>query len=514
MMRIEQKTSIQNSIGRLVISALSFVIQLLWLSFIGIALNKYSVQISIFTSFIALILALWVFNRRDTNSNFKMPWIVLILAFPILGICLFVVFGHKYSKRARNKMDMIHTECFDKMKLNGLDEDAISSVDKGIANQFRYLMNVEGFPVFQDTDVTFYKDASDAYEEIIKSVSSAEKFIFMEYFAIQDKVAFAKIHDILLEKVKAGVDVRILYDDIGSVGFVNSKFAKKLEQEGIRCKSFNKVSPAFRLYMNNRDHRKIAVVDGEVAFTGGFNIADEYFNIIHPYGIWKDTGVKITGKAVSSFLCMFLEMWNSMEKTIEDLSAYEKIEYACTGNKGYVLPYADSPLDNSRVGENVYLNMINNAKDSVYITTPYLVISDEMLRALQMASNRGVDVRIVTPGIPDKKVVYKLTRSYYRELIRSGVRIYEYTPGFIHGKQVVVDKELATVGTINMDYRSLFHHFEDAVLLYRVDAVNDILKDFDELFDVSRMVGDEYKKEPTLGNRISGAFLRLIAPLM
>lgn len=513
-MRTEQKTSIQNSIGRLVISALSFVIQVLWLSFIGIKLKNYSVQINICTSVIALILAMWVFNRRDTNSNFKMPWIMLILAFPILGICLFVVFGHKYSKKARCKMDNIHIQCFEKLKLNGLCDADLSVIDKGITNQFRYLMNVEGFPLFQNSDVVFYGDASEAYDEIIREAEAAEKFIFLEYFAVQDKKAFARLHDVLLKKVQQGIEVRILYDDIGSVGFLNSHFAKKLEEEGIHCKTFNKVSPAFRLYMNNRDHRKIAVIDGRVAFTGGFNIADEYFNITHPYGIWKDTGVKITGKAVSSFLCMFLEMWNSMEKTIEDLSGFEQLEYPDARSNGFVLPYADSPLDNSRVGENVYLNMINNAKDSIFITTPYLVISDEMKRALQMAAGRGVDVRIVTPGIPDKIVVYQLTRSYYGELIRSGVKIYEYTPGFIHGKQVVVDGELAAVGTINLDYRSLFHHFEDAVLLYKVDAIKEITKDFEELFACSRRAGEEYEKEPTIGKRVSGAILRLIAPLM
>jgi len=513
-MRIEQKTSIQNSIGRLIISALSLLVQLLWLAYIGVALKQYSVAINIATSFIALILALWVFNRKDTNSNFKLPWIMLILAFPILGICLFVVFGHKYSRKARSKMDELHAECFEKLKLKGINEEELTTIDIGVANQFRYLMNVEGFPLFRNSHVEFYANASDAYDEMIKIISVAEKFVFLEYFAVQDKVAFARMHSILLDKVKEGVEVRILYDDIGSVGFLNSKFAKTLEEEGIRCKSFNKVSPAFRLYMNNRDHRKIAVIDGKVAFTGGYNIADEYFNITHPYGYWKDTGVKITGKAVSSFLCMFLEMWNSMEKKTENLSLFAELEYPDADGNGFVLPYADSPLDNARVGENVYLNLINYAKYSVYITTPYLVISDEMKRALQMAANRGVDVRIVTPGIPDKKIVYKLTRSYYGELIRNGITIFEYTPGFIHGKQIVVDEELAAVGTINMDYRSLFHHFEDAVLLYKVEAIRDIVNDFTELFAVSRMAEDEYKKNPAIGERMVGAFLRLIAPLM
>lgn len=514
MLRAEERTDIQNSIGRLIISALSFLIQIVWLSFIGFTLKKYSVAINLITSIIALALAIWVFNRRDTNSNFKMPWIMLILVFPILGICLFVVFGHKYSIKARNKMDNIHQVCSQMVKI---DEDLLLDVgkeDKGIENQFRYLCSVEGFPLYKNSDVTFYGEASDAFESLIDEAANAKEFIFLEYFAIQYNIAFNRLLKVLLKKIEEGVEVRILYDDIGSIGFVNDSFAKKLEEQGIHCRAFNKISPAFRLYMNNRDHRKIAVIDGKVAFTGGFNIADEYFNITHPYGYWKDTGIKIKGQAVRSLLCMFLEMWSSTAEQIENLDGYRNIEVEEFESEGYILPYADSPLDDARVGENVYINLVSNAKEKVYITTPYLVISDELQRTLQLAASRGVDVRIVTPGIPDKKLTYKLTRSYYSNLMRYGVKIYEYTPGFIHAKQVIADDNLAIVGTINMDYRSLFHHFENAVLLYNVDMINDISNDFEQLFRVSRLVNEIEPTKKKIGRRILGAVLRLIAPLI
>lgn len=513
-MRAEERTNIQNSIGRLVISALSFLIQISWLCFIGIKLKNYSLAINLCISLIALILAIWVFNRRDTNSNFKMPWILLILAFPILGICLFVVFGHKYSMKVRMKMEQLHKDCAEVISEDKKTFDTFEIADMGVLNQFRYLMDVEGFPVYQETDIEFYGEASEAYSKLIEDVEGAHSFIYLEYFAVQCSTAFMKLYKVLLKKISEGVEVRLLYDDVGSIGFVNDNFAKRLEEKGIRCRSFNKVSPAFRLYMNNRDHRKIAVIDGKVAYTGGFNIADEYFNITHPYGHWKDTGVRLEGKAVNSLLCMFLEMWNSTEKEIEDIGRYKNIDHCHMKADGFVLPYADSPLDDSRIGENVYMNLITNAKESVFITTPYLVISDEMLRTLQMAAQRGVDVRIVTPGIPDKKVTYKLTRSYYYALMSHGVKIYEYTPGFIHCKQVVADGELAIVGTINLDYRSLFLHFENAVLMYRTKAVEQIKEDFINLFEISKQVNPKDYSKNTWGKRITGAVLRLIAPLI
>jgi cardiolipin synthase len=277
---------------------------------------------------------------------------------------------------------------------------------------------------------------------------------------------------------------------------------------------FNPIVPALNIFMNNRDHRKITVIDGEIGFTGGYNLADEYFNITHPYGHWKDSGIKLTGDAVNSLTCMFLEMWNVIDNTDKDYGSYlPKYDFKAS-DKGYVAPYADCPLDGEAVGENVYMNIVKNAKRYVYFTTPYLIITDEMQRELSQAAKRGVDVRIITPGIPDKKLVYQVTRSYYAGLVKNGVRIYEYTPGFIHAKQCICDDEVATVGTINLDFRSLYFHFENGTYLYKCSAIGDIKKDFDDTFPICTEVTDKYKNGRSAVLRIWQCILRLFAPLL
>lgn len=291
-----------------------------------------------------------------------------------------------------------------------------------------------------------------------------------------------------------------------------------MRANGIDCRVFNPIKLAFNMFMNNRDHRKITVIDGKVGFTGGYNLADEYFNITHPYGEWKDTGLKLTGDAVKTLTMLFLSMWNSIKKTDEPQDDYVKYikasdhGYKAVNNNQYVVPYADSPLNNNRVAENVYLNIIKSAKHYLYITTPYLLITEEMSRELAMAAMRGVDVRIVTPGIPDKKLTYSLTRSYYADLVRYGVRIYEYTPGFIHAKQWVSDGEVSVVGTINMDFRSLYLHFENAAYVYGKETAADILNDFYNIFRRSEEVTDKYINKPRI-LRIGQCILRLVAPL-
>ena len=297
-------------------------------------------------------------------------------------------------------------------------------------------------------------------EDELAELKKAEHFIFMEYHAIEDASAWQELEDILAERAAHGVEVRVFYDDVGSIGFINSKFVKKLAGSGIQCRRFNPVIPILNVFMNNRDHRKITVVDGRVGFTGGYNLAEEYFNRTHPYGRWKDTGIRLEGDAVRSLTLIFLELWGATQKEPPEIERYlPEVPYTAREN-AVVLPYADNPLDDEATGENVYLNMIRSAKEYVYITTPYLILSDEMQRTLRLAASSGVDVRIITPGIPDKKLIFSVTRSYYAALAKSGVRIYEYTPGFIHAKQCVADGAEAVVGTINFDFRSLYLHFE------------------------------------------------------
>ena len=301
---------------------------------------------------------------------------------------------------------------------------------------------------------------------------------------------------------------------MGSIGFLSKPFVKRLQSEGIKCKVFNPVMPVLNVFMNNRDHRKITVIDGKVGFTGGYNLADEYFNLTHPYGQWQDSGIRLEGEAVRSLTVIFLRLWSALEKEKEDLSGFFP-EVSCDASaQGFVQPYSDSPLDGERTGENVYLNLIKGAQDYVYITTPYLIIDDEMKRELTMAAERGVDVRIVTPGIPDKKLIYSVTRSYYAGLATRGVRIYEYEPGFIHAKQFLADGEIAAVGTINLDFRSLYLHFENGCLFYNCPAVADVKTDFDELFEISREVTGKYSAKQNVAVRGVQCILRLFSPLM
>ena len=515
-MRSEEKGNVKNSVGRLIFGALSFVIQTLWIVFLFVRLNEYSTIISGITTVLAFMLVFHIYGKPD-NAAFKMPWIILIFMFPILGVCIYGLFGHKRAtKKVRERFFDVHEKLAAYMKQDDSVIKELEMQDFGAANQFRYLSVQEGYPAYSDTDVIFYKEASDGFEAQLAALEKAESYIFMEYHAIEEAEAFERLHDVLKRKAQAGVEVRVLYDDVGSVGFVNFDFIKRMQESGIQCKVFNPVLPVLQIFMNNRDHRKITVIDGKAGFTGGYNLADEYFNLTHPYGYWKDTGVKLTGGAVKSLLAMFLEMWDSIGKENEDISVYFDNCNVVSDKKadGFIAAYADSPLDDNYVGENVYLNLIKYAKHYVYITTPYLIISDEMNRELTLAAKRGVDVRIVTPGIPDKKLIYRVTRSYYGRLASAGVKIYEYTPGFVHAKQMLADGNMAVVGTINMDYRSLYHHFENAVLMYGFEELSKLREDFEETFTVSEEVTSKYQKNRYVVLRGLDTVLRLIAPLL
>ena len=513
-MRTEAKAAVKNSIGRLMFAALGFVIQVVWIIMLCLKLNDYSAEISLGSSVLALCVAFYIYGK-DMNAGFKLPWIIAILAFPVLGLCLYFLFGRPgATKHMRQHFEKIDAD------LEGTlvqDENVLKNLeatDFAVANQARYLWKCAGYPAWQNTDVEFHKTAEEGLEAQKRELRKAKKFIFMEYHAIEESSAFLELKEILVQKAKEGVEVRVFYDDVGSFVFINKDFIKRMEAVGIQCRVFNPMHPFLNIFMNNRDHRKITVIDGKVGFTGGYNLAEEYFNRTHPYGYWKDTGIMLTGDAVRNLTVMFLEMWNAVRKTDMDYDKYlPKVEYTAK-EQGFVQPYADSPLDHETTGENVYMNLIKNAKHEIFFTTPYLIITDEMSRELRMAARRGVDVRIVTPGIPDKKMVYQMTRSYYSELARNGVRIYEYTPGFIHAKQCVCDGESATVGTINMDYRSLYLHFENGVLMYHYDAVAEIRKDFEDIFAASTEVTEKYNGRKSVLARMGRGVLRLFSPLV
>ena len=351
---------------------------------------------------------------------------------------------------------------------------------------------------------------------MLADIRQAEHYIFLEYFILDRGQMYDRLVAELVKKAQEGVDVRLIYDDVGCMGKMPAHFYRDLQKNGIKCAAFNPARPVLAIIMNHRDHRKIVVVDGKVAYTGGINIADEYINEIDRFGYWKDTGIRLEGGAVRNFLAMFLQMWDYI---VGGTSDYERLlqpldPSELPASKGYVQPYGDTPLDNENVGENVYLNMITRARKYVYIYTPYLILDQEMIVALSNAAKSGVDVRIVTPGIPDKKMVFLLTRSHYAPLLEKGVRIYEYTPGFLHAKCFVCDDEYATVGSINLDYRSLYLHFECGVFIYRNPVVRDIEKDFqDTLAKCQKVTMTEVRNRSTFV-KIYGQVLRLVAPLM
>lgn len=518
-MREEQKGAVKNSIGRIFITALLILIQVVWLIELFVRLNKYSTGISLVSSAIALIVVIKIYGR-DMNSAMKMPWMILIMAFPVAGVGIYLLCGHSgVNIGIRKHFQALQSELTPLLPDKEDILQKMSDEDRQTANMAHYISHSAGYPVYDNTDLEFYPEAVDGFEAQKEALKQAKKFIFMEYHAIEDAQSFAGMKSILFEKAKEGVEVRLIYDDVGSMGFINTDFVKQMESQGIQCRIFNKIVPFVNMFMNNRDHRKITVIDGKVGFTGGYNLADEYFNITHPYGYWKDTGVKLTGDAVKSLTASFLTMWNAIDHTDSQEAYDEYIDatdgtYNAASQECYVQPYSDNPLGHDRIGEDVYLNILKNAKHYVYITTPYLIITDEMERELRLAVKRGVDVRIVTPGIPDKKMVYKITRSYYEPLCSAGVRIYEYTPGFCHAKQWVADDELCVVGTINMDFRSLYLHFENAVFTYNRELAGKVKADMLNNFEISNEVTSDYAVDVIRPLKLGTCMLHMISPLL
>ncbi len=434
------------------------------------------------------------------------------MLFPIVGALLYIVIGGNLHKSKVLKAIKQSEEKGNKYFIQ--DEKIKKEIESQNNGKINYLMNYLNFPVTKNNNINYYKLGELAYPEMLKELKNAKKFIFLEYFIIKNGTMWSEILKILEEKAKEGLDVRLIYDDMGCIALLPTSYPKQMKEKGIKCIAFNKLNPFLGVIMNNRDHRKMMIIDGKTVFSGGMNLADEYINLEHPYGKWKDNGIKITGEAVWNFTIMFLNMWNSYRKDDED---YKKYKYDFSKENleqnGYTIPYGETPLDNEIVGENVYLNIINQAQKYVYIMTPYLIIDTDMINSLILAAKRGVDVRIVVPGIPDKKIVYSLTTSYFETLIKNGVKIYKYTPGFVHSKVFVSDDNIATVGTINLDYRSLYLHFECGVFMQDVEEIKDVKKDLVDTIGESHFVS---KKEamPKLLKSVWQAVLRLFAPLM
>lgn len=513
----EGKKKTENGTKRLIFTAVSILLEIVFLLFLFTKVSEYATIIDWTTRIVAIFLVLGLYSM-DKTSSMKMPWIILMLAFPILGVSLYLLVGLNGStKKMRARYEEIDKKLLPYLPDNRQILEWMKKENPQAGAIASYLTNYSCYPVYQNTDVTYYDEAIKGLDAQLEDLSKAEKFIFMEYHAIEDEEAWQRIQTVLEDRVKAGIEVRIFYDDMGSIWFVNMDFATKLKSLGIKCRVFNPILPGLNMFLNNRDHRKITVIDGKVAYTGGYNLANEYFNITHPYGIWKDTGIRMEGDAVKSMTVAFLEMWNAAGNVKSKELVPEKyvINYAYQAQqRGYVQPYADSPLDGEQVGEEVYISMANKAEKYCWFITPYLIITDEMTHALTLAAKRGVDVRIITPGIPDKKMVYSVTRSFYHNLVKHGVRIYEWTPGFCHAKMSVADDKMATCGTINLDYRSLYHHFENGCFLADCDAVLEIRDDLIRTMGESREVTEQYKEGRSAGLRLGQLILRLFAELL
>ena len=494
-----------NSILRAVFVAVSFLLQLGWILVRVLALNN-SPYIAALTGIVAIVAVLKLYSKH-TNSAYKMPWIMLIMAMPVMGLSLYLLTQIAMSPRGvQRRLCRIREKTGECLKGRQTSEN----LDRGQKNLARYLESCERSPVWGNTAAKYYGETLDALADMKADLEQAEKFIFMEYFILEDGAAFRQIREILERKAAQGVEVRLMYDDVGSIGKTNWRYAKELADCGIRVQVFNPALPFLNLFLNNRDHRKITVIDGRVGYTGGYNLADEYFHYTQPYGYWKDTGIRLEGEAVRSLTATFLELWNVNARTEEEVSPYLDICHRISA-EGAVQPFGDSPLDEERSAENVFLNLLGRTEKYIWFMTPYLIITDELSRALELAAKRGVDVRIITPGIPDKKTVYAITRSYYARLVSQGVRIFEYAPGFCHGKMCLCDGNTACIGTSNLDYRSLYLHFENNVVLYNTQAVAQMEQDFREMFPICREVTTKYRSA-TL--RIWQCILRLFAPML
>ena len=573
----ETKAAVKNGVVRMVLAVISILLEVVViLSLLYLAGQKAGWVYSAIR-FLGAMVVLRIYGSYKTAS-IRMTWMLVILLIPIFGTALYVMIGlNGHTLKMRKRYEDIDKILFPMLPDGEKEAENARKRDGRLGGIVDYIRRNAGYPVYQNTKVEYFDDAEKGIEAQKKDMAKAEKFIFMEYHAIEDAESWHEIRDVLAERVKAGVEVRVFYDDMGSLGFINTDFVKRTEEYGIQCRVFNPFAPGLNLFLNNRDHRKITVIDGKVGYTGGYNLANEYFHKTEPFGFWKDTGVRLEGDAVQSLTVTFLEMWNAIsgedrddkdfkkymfnssaayvmqekdrkiqddpklskerresiakgretieknrdayfEKMRAEISQDEKYLADTTpvvGNKlGFVQPYADTPMDDIHVGEDVYISMAESAQKYAWFITPYLIITDEMCHAFSLAARRGVDVRIITPGIPDKKLVYSLTRSYYNGLTRNGVRVFEFTPGFCHAKMSIADDLMATCGTINLDYRSLYHHFENGCLYADCDAVMDTKRDFEETFKQCKEVTEYYTDGRGAFLRLSQLLLRLAAPLM
>ena len=495
-------------VNRVTVTFLLILIELGWMLSVYQRLSDHLTWLNAAMTLLSAVIILFLV-RRDENPAYTIAWMALIGLTPVFGGLMYLLWGNKRpSRRMRRRMAAVDRRHRD---LAAQAPGQTDGLDGRAAALSRYVARYGPWPAWQDTACAYYPSGEEMFPHLLEDLRRAEKFIFLETFIIRPGVMWNAVEDILREKAAAGVGVRVIYDDMGCLTTVPSGFVIRLEQAHIRCIPFNPVVPLVSLVMNHRDHRKIVVIDGNVAYNGGTNFADEYINAEERFGYWKDAAIRLEGAAVWNFTLMFLNFWNAFRPMEEDYRPYRPSCKAAPD--GVVQPYADSPLDEERLAESVYRDIIDQAREYVYIYTPYLAIGEDMLNSLKLAAKRGVDVRLILPGIPDKKMVFRLSRSYYLPLLRAGVKVYEFTPGFVHSKCYVSDGRVAVVGSINMDYRSLYLHFECGTLLMGSSQVAAVRADFDRTFPACRAIAVSDCRTSLLGTLFDD-LLRLVSPLL
>ncbi len=460
----------------------------------------------------AIILAIWLVSK-DESPGYKLAWMLLLVIVPIVGILLYYFFAQRsLDKKTRERVTKVFQGTVTTAAKNEGAYRQLEEQAPELLRQSEFIQTATYMPAFQNTKTKYYKTGELFWQDLLQDLKNAQTYIFMEYFIVEEGLMWNSVLEILKEKAAQGVKVRFMYDDMGCVNLLPRDYAQTLRSYGIECMVFNRLRPALNSLFNNRDHRKITAIDGKVAYVGGANLADEYINHVQRFGNWKDACLRMEGEAAFGFTAVFLQIWLFRVNQPEDILQYRATEPAKPCG-GFVQPYADNPLDHGRVGHGVYLNMINHARKYLYINTPYLILDNILEEALCMAAKSGVDVRITTPHIPDKKFVFLLTRAQYKKLLQAGVKIFEYEPGFIHSKTFVCDDRCATVGTVNLDYRSLFLHFECGAWMADCDAVMQIKEDFLQTQEVCVPITLEFLRARPWVEKVVQFFLHVFAPL-
>lgn len=552
--------------GRAIPAGLLIGLQLTWIFMAVTRLVEFFPVLYEIMRVLSVVFVIIMLNDRNEQMEYKVIWIIIVLLFPIFGAPFYYLFGNrKPGRNFKRRLDAADVKYHLSYFQDRRTQDAFLQDDVRGAGTAEYIFNAQYFPVHQNTELTYYNSGETYLEGMMEAIRSAEHFIFLEFFTIEVGDVWEPMLNLLIEKAEQGVEVCLLYDDFGCSQYLPRSYHKELNRisPNFKCQKYNRMVPIFSVFMNNRDHRKMLIVDGYIGFTGGMNLSDRYVNINCPYGHWKDAGVRLVGDGVWNLTLMFLEMWESvdvqafrrnqkrekllrrMDRKLEhnrntgrtqekltDLEEEEKEEkdafmgminelkdymphryHEIVRNEAFVQPYGDEPFDDVPLSENVYIELINQAKRRLFIFTPYLIMSEELTRALCIAAKRGVDVRIVVPGIPDKKMVYRLTKASFPYLKKHGIRIYTYTPGFLHSKCMLCDNKKGVVGTVNLDYRSLFLHFEDAVYFMDPKTASKLYMDFRMTFKVSHEIVEEDMKKSVVGQLID-SLLRVIAPVL